>query len=204
MNKPSFPLSIGDACTGGQLKLFPLVHTLYRADPCQYLSQPVQRHRTPLTLLPPHKHSTFRPHLSCLRRRRDPIRNLWFHLRHHPQQLFNNLISRLAPRLFDFLQLLFRFSISVFFSFLVAACMLPKPHVSINALTHSCVIIEDTGASHLLLEFFEFVVFLLSVFFNLFLSFALGVFDSFRTVWEGWLGEGRGCNGRGGTGTFSR
>ncbi len=46
------------------------------------------------------------------------------------------------------------------------------------------------GASHLLLKFFEFVVFLLSVFFNLFLSFALGVFDSFGTVCKGWLGGG--------------
>ena len=45
--------------------------------------------------------------------------------------------------------------------------------------------IEEMGASHLLLEVFEFVVFFLSVFFDLFLSFAFGIFDSFGTVWEG-------------------
>ncbi len=138
------PLSISGICTRGQLKVFPLAHTLYRADPCpcQYLSLPVQRHRTPLTLLLPHDLPTSCPHLSCLRRRRNPIRNLWFHLRYHPQQLFNNLIPRLAARLFDFLQLLFRLFISVSFGFLVAACMLPKPNVSIHALTYSCVILR--------------------------------------------------------------
>ena len=50
--------------------------------------------------------------------------------------------------------------------------------------------VEETGASHLLLEVFEFVVFLFSVFFDLFLSFAFGVFDSFGTVWKAWLGGG--------------
>ena len=56
--------------------------------------------------------------------------------------------------------------------------------------TNSCCDLGETGASHLLLKFFEFIVFLLSVFFNLFLSFALGVFDSFGTVWKRWLGGG--------------
>ena len=50
--------------------------------------------------------------------------------------------------------------------------------------------IEDREVSHLLLEFFEFVVFLFSVFFDFFLGFVLGVFDSFGTVWEGGLGGG--------------
>ena len=139
------PLSIGDVCTGGQSNVFPLVHTLYRADPCQYLSQFVQHHRTPLTLLLPHNRSTSCPHLSCLRRRGNPIRNLRFHLRYHPQQFFNNLISRLAARLFDFFQLLFRLFISVFFGFLVAACMLPTTNVSIHALNYSCVILRIRG-----------------------------------------------------------
>ena len=62
----------------------------------------------------------------------------------------------------------------------------------------------DMGAAHLLLEFFEFVVFLLSVFFDFFLSFAFGVFDSFGTVWEGGLGRGRGGIGRERIGTFAR
>ena len=136
MNRHVSPISIGDVCTGVQLKIFPLISTLYRADPCQYLSQPIQRHRTPPSLLLPHNLSTFYPNPSCLRRRRNPIRNLRFHLRYHPQQLLNNLISRLTPRLFNFLQLLFRLLISVFFGFFVAACILPTPNVSIHALSH--------------------------------------------------------------------
>ena len=42
--------------------------------------------------------------------------------------------------------------------------------------------------AHLLLEFFEFVVFLFAVFFDFFLGFGFGVFDSFGTV----CGEGHG------------
>lgn len=69
--------------------------------------------------------------------------------------------------------------------------MLSKPNVLINVLSHLFMgDVEGRGVSYLLLEFFELVIFLFSVFFNLFLRFALGVFDSFGAVWEGWLGGG--------------
>lgn len=49
------------------------------------------------------------------------------------------------------------------------------------------------NGQHLLLEFFEFVIFLLSVVFYLFLRFVFGVFNTFRSVWSrvqvGWGSE---------------
>ena len=42
-----------------------------------------------------------------------------------------------------------------------------------------CVWREGDGKGHLLFEFFEFVVFLLAVFFYLFLRFGPGFFDTF-------------------------
>ena len=58
------------------------------------------------------------------------------------------------------------------------------------SLIYVLMLVVDMGASHLLLEFFEFVVFLFAVFFDFFLRFAFGVFDSFGTIWEGGLGGG--------------
>ena len=65
---------------------------------------------------------------------------------------------------------------------------------------------EGVLVAHLLFEFFEFVLFLFAVFFDFFLGFGFGVFDSFGTVCRGGgrLGGGCGWNGREGRGTFAR
>lgn len=87
------------------------------------------------------------PSPSRLRRRPNSIRNLRLHLRSHSQQLLHNLITRLPPGLFDFLQLLFRFSISFFFGAFVAACVLLKAnkYVLMHALPclFMCVVVDN-------------------------------------------------------------
>lgn len=100
--------------------------------------------------------------LSCLGRRSNSIRHLGLHIRNHAQQILNDLVPSLVPRLLDPLQLLVRIFAGIFFRFLVAACVL-------------------------LLEFLELVIFFLPVVFNLFLCFVLGVFDTLRSVFSSFL-----------------
>lgn len=117
---------------------------------------------------------------SCLRRS-NPIRNLRLNIRNHPQQLLHDFITLFHARLFDAFKLLIGIFASVLFSLFVAAGLLLLNH-SNKQLVGRSVGARMHGSRHLLLEFLELVVSLLSILLDLFLGFGFGVFYSFGSV----------------------
>lgn len=74
--------------------------------------------------MPPMRHLQSILVTSCLWRRNNSVRDLRLHLRDHPQQIIDNLISRFAPRVLDGLHLLLCVLAGILLGFLVAACVL--------------------------------------------------------------------------------
>ncbi len=122
-----------------------------------------------------------------LRRRTHPIRHLRLHLRNQPQQILHDFIPRPASSLLDRLQLLLGIFARVFFGFFVAARMLLFVPRSVLLIEKGKV--GGGWGKNLLLEFFEFVVFLFAVVFYFFLGFVFGVFYALGAVCGlvGWL-----------------